>query len=1020
MRFNLSGWALRHGALTRYFMLLALAVGAWSYTGLGQRDMPRWTVRTMILHVQWPGASAQELAGQVVDKIERKLQETPNLEAVTSTSLPGEAYIQVNLSQHFGDVERVAQTWYQVRKKVYDIRDTLPPGVRGPYFNDEFSEIFPLIYAVWGDEFSPAEQRRHALLVRQALLRVSGVEKVDLLGERPEQVHVDFDTARLAALGITPLAIAAALDGRGALAPGGSVESAGGRVRVRVADPLDSAQEVAATPVRAPDGRVVTVGELARVRPGYQEPPRARFRFQGHDAIGLAVSARDGTNVLAVRRDVEATLARVRTALPVGLALDMADDEPQVVAHTLGVFLRKLALAVGIVLAVSYFTLGLRAGLVVATAFPLTLALTFAGMRLLGVDLQRISLGALIISLGLLVDDAIIIIEMMLVKLREGLDRFEAATAAFRTTSVPMLTGTLVTVAGFMPMALSELIMREFMYGMYVVIAIALLASWLVSVLFTPYLAYHLLPHVPRTPGEVYDTRFYRALRALVATCVRRRGWVLAGIGALLAATAAGFRLVDQQFFPYTDRPDLIVELWHAEGATHTQVMDSVAQAERALLAAPGVRRVVGYVGMDSPRIFSDLYIERPFPNLAKLYVHCADLATRDALVARVNRDFPALLPQTRVRASVYPFGIPVPAPLEYRVIGPDAQRLAGIADQVRRIVASYPGAHGLHTDWRGGVPVVRVTLDHARAAALGVDAAGLARALDLLLAGRPVAQVRRGEDTVDVVVRLGTDERTRLAWLAALEIPLPAGGSVPLAQLAHLRLEVEEGVVARYNRAPAISVRAYLPPKVEPINVDRALRGELDALRATLPVGYHVDAGGTVEASEDVRQGFAAVVPVIGIVIFTLLMFQLHSFGLTLMTAATAPLGLIGAVFMLLAVDLPLGFVASLGLLALAGVIIRNTVILVDQIRQDVEAGVAPHEAVVGATVRRFRPIAVTAVAAVLALVPLTTDPFWSQMAYAMIGGLAFATVLTVLGVPALYAAVMRIPRVVAPEPGR
>lgn len=1010
MDFNLSAWALRHGPLTRYFIVLVMAVGAWAYTGLGQRDMPRWTVRTMIVHVVWPGATATQMAEQVVDKLERKLQETPELDAVTSTSLPGQAFILVNLRVSFGETWRVGEAWYQARKKIGDLRASLPPGVQGPFVNDEFSDIYPLIYAVWGDEFSPAEQRDWALFLRQELLRLPAVAKVDLVGERPEQVHVDFRTARLAGAGITPLALAAALEGRGAMRATGMAETPDGRVRLRVNGPFASIADIAAAPVRAPDGRVVALADLATVRAGYADPPTTRFRFNGHDAVGLAISMRDGANVLDLRADVTALMDRLAGALPAGLRADLAADEPQVVAHMLDLFITKLLMAVGIVLLVSYFTLGLRAGLVVALAFPLTLSLTFIGMRLLGLDLNRISFGALIISLGLLVDDAIIIIEMMLVKMRQGLGRFEAATAAYQTTSLPMLTGTLVTVAGFMPMLVADLLMREFMVGMYAVLGIALIASWLVSVLFTPYLAFHMLPRGTPAHGEVYDTRFYRALRALVSTCVRRRGWVLAAIAGLFAATGAGLRVLDQQFFPFTDRPDLIVELWHAEGASHAQVLDSVRTVEQHLATEADVLRQVAYVGADTPRIFSDLYIERPFHNLAKLYVHTTDLAARDALRGRLEATLPARVPAARVRVSVYPFGIPAAAPLEYRVVGPDPRRLHAIAEEVRAVIETVPDAFGLHTDWRGSAPVVRVDVDHARAAALGVPAAALADALELLLSGRPVAQLYAGEDTVDVVLRLDGDERDTLAWLAGLEIPRPDGTSVPLGQFAHLRVDMEPAVVARHNRSPAIGVRAFLAPDVEAMNVERHLRPNIDALRATLPAGYHIDVGGTVETSTQTMRGFGAAVGPIALVILTLIMLQLQRVSLTLMTVATAPLGLIGAVFTLLAVNLPLGFVANLGLLALGGIIVRNTVILVDQIHQDLDAGITPWEAVIGATVRRFRPIVVTAVAAVLALVPLTTDPFWGQMAWSMIGGLTVATVLTVLGVPALYAAVARV----------
>ncbi len=1019
-RYNLAEWGLRRPALMSFLIGLVLLAGTVAFLNLGQTDMPDWTMRNMLLRVYWPGASAEQMEQQVVDKIERKLQDTPYLDNVSSTSKPGEAWIWVNLKNSLTDPKTIVpEVWYQVRKKVGDIRDSLPPGVQGPYFNDEFGDVHPLVYGIWGDEFSYAELKHHADWLREELLRLDIVAKVELTAAQPQRVYVDLSTARLGNLQVSPLALTEAIAGQNAMQPAGQIENATDRLRLRLGGQFRSIDDIRNVTVKAADGRLLPLGDIADLRAGYQDPPELRMRVDGHAAVGLAISMAPGGNVVDLRHAVLALMDSLQAGLPLGLHATLVADEPQVVAHTLGKFQFKLVMAIGIVLLVSYLTLGWRSGLVVAMAFPLVLGATFAAMKLLGIDLQRISLGALIISLGLLVDDAIIIVEMMLVKMRQGLDRFHAAGAAYTSTSLPMLTGTLVTIAGFMPIAISKTAIREFMFGLYGVITVALLASWLVSVLFTPYLAYRFLPDAVDHQEEVYDTRFYRRLRSAVRGCVDHRWWLLAAVAGLAALAVLAGRQVQKQFFPLTDRPDLIIETWLPEGASFTANENLAKDIDRVLAGEPGVQRWVSYVGFDTPRIFTDLWIEPPAHNVVKTYILTTDRPTRDrlrdALRTRIARD----LPQARTRVNVFPFGMPVAASLEYRVSGPDRRTLRQIAAQVRRAVLTYPQAAGVYYDWRGPVSTVKVELDHARLAALGLSAQRLGESLDMLLSGRPVTQLRDGEETIDVVLRLQDDERTRLGYLPSVPVPLADGGSLPLGQLARLNLGVEEGVVRRYNRMPTITVRGDLPWYIQPLDVDVLLRGKLDAVRARLPLGYHLEVGGTGEMNAEVDGAIGAAMPIIAVVIITLLMLQLQHLGLTLLVLATAPLGLIGVLFTLYAVDLPLGFVARLGVLALTGITMRNTVILVDQIRQDIAAGLSRYEAVIESTVRRFRPIVVTAAAAVLALMPLLTDPFWGPMAYAMMGGLLMATVLTVLFVPALYATCFRVrPSVVPPSP--
>ena len=1010
-RYNLAEWGLRRPALTAYLIGLILLTGTVAFLNLGQTDMPDWTMRNMPIRVLWPGASAEQMEQQVIDKIERKLQDTPYLDNLISASKPGEAWIWVNLENTMTDPKgKVPDIWYQVRKKVSDIRDTLPPGVQGPYFNDEFGDVYPLVYGVWGDEFSYAELKDQADWLREELLRLPIVEKVVLVGAQPQRVYLNLSTARLGNLRVSPLALTDAIAGHNAMQPAGQIENAADRIRLRLGGQFTSADDIGRVPVRAADGRLLAVSDLAEVTTGYQDPADQVMRVNGHRAVGLAISMATGGNVVDLRRDVVALMQRLEPGMTLGMHATLAADEPQVVTRTLNKFLFKLAVAIGIVLLVSYATLGLRSGLVVATAFPLVLGATFVAMQALDVDLQRISLGALIISLGLLVDDAIIIVEMMLVKMRQGLDRFHAASAAYTSTSLPMLTGTLVTIAGFLPIALAHSPMREFMFGLYGVIAVALLVSWLVSVLFTPYLAYRMLPARLDHHTEVYDTPFYRRLRALVRACVDRRWWTLAAVAGLCALAALISPQVEKQFFPLTDRPDLIVETWLPEGSSFAANEALAKDIDRLLGSEPGVVRWASYVGSDTPRIFTDLWIELPAHNVIKTYVLTTDRPTRDRLRESLRTRIANEVPQARARVNVFPFGIPAPASIEYRVTGPDKQRLHDLAAQVRSVLHAHPQTSGVRYSWRGPVATVRAELDHARLAALGLSAQRLGESLDMLLSGRPITQLRQGDETIDVMLRLTDDERTRLGYLPNVPVPLADGSSLPLGQLAQLQPALEDGVISHYNRVPAIMVYADLPWYVQPLDIDVQIKDQLDAIRARLPLGYHVEIAGIGEISAEIDEAIGAAMPIIALVIVTLLMVQLHHLGLTALVVATAPLGLIGVLFTLWAVDLPLGLVARLGVLALAGITMRNTVILVDQIRQDVAAGLGRYEAVIESTVRRFRPIVVTAAAAIFALIPLMSDPFWGPMAYAMMGGLALATVLTVLFVPALYAACFRV----------
>lgn len=1015
-RFNLAALGLRHPALTRYFIVLFIGLGLGSFFSLGQTDMPNWTIKTMVIQVQWPGATAQEMEQQVTDKIERKLQDTPWLDFVESYSVPGESFIFVQLEDGIVPPKvKVPDTWYQVRKKVSDMRHELPAGVQGPFFNDEFGDIFPRIYAVYGQDHDYAELKEQADWIRQELLlREDMVEKVTLLGVQEERIYVEFSAARLATLGIRPQEIAATLREQNDMVGAGALESSQDRLFVRVSGGFHNIEEIRAVPIAGPGGKVFRLGDIASVEPGYLDPPVFKIRYNGQAAIGLAISMRDGYSVLALANSLDRQFAELEPHLTPGVGIGLIADEPRVVANTMQVFLKKLGLAILIVLVVSYFSLGFRAGLVVATAFPLVLGITFLLMKLWPIDLQRISLGALIISLGLLVDDAIIIIEMMLVKMAQGMDRVRAATAAYSSTSFPMLTGTLISIGGFMPMALAESSMHEFMHGFYAVLGIALVVSWLVSVLFTPYIGYALLPAAPRDKAldeaAVYQTPFYRRLRAVIQTCVRRKYLVMAGLFGLILLTIAAAQRVDKQFFPLTERPELIAEVWLPEGSSFQANEEVVSKLENMLRRDAGVERWVNYIGWDSPRIFTDLNILQPAPNLNKSIIVAKNTQERRALRTRLQKFFAEELPEVRARVDHFSFGPPVGPPVQVRLLGEDPVILARIAERVRAEVEAHPDVEDVHLDWRGPARILNVQVDQERLRALGLSSGKIAADLEMSLSGVTVTQLRKGDESVNVVFRLRQEDRTATEQLPYLPIGLPDGKTISLGQVAKLHIGTEEGVRWHHNRFYSIRVRAYLPWNIQPHTVIRDLAATFEQLRSELPGGYHIEVAGNVEVNQTMDAAMAKVMPVILLAIITILMIQLQQLSLTLLVLSTAPLGLIGTVFALLLVDRPLGFVAQIGILAMAGIIMRNTVILVDQVDQDLQAGLTPWEAIVESSVRRFRPIALTGLASVLALGPLTTDPFWGPMAWSMMGGLLVATLLTVVFIPALYAIVRRV----------
>jgi len=1010
--FNLSAWALRHRTLTLFFLLVFTLAGVLAYATLGLKEEPEFKFKTMVVRVLWPGATAEEIEQQVTDKLEKKLQDTPHLDYLRSYSRPGESVIFVNLlgSTRAGTVD---DTWYQVRKKTGDLRAELPAGVVGPFFNDEFGDTYSNIYAVTGDGFGYAEVKDYAELLRTELLRVPGVEKVDLLGVQQEKVYVEYSHQKLATLGLDPEQLFAALAQQNRIAPAGRVDTGSANLQVRVTGGFESVTDIESVALRA-NGRSFRLGDVATVRRGYADPPGAQMRHQGREAIGVAVTMRDGGDVVALGNGLDAATEALAARLPVGIEIHTVSDQPQAVRRSSGEFKRALGEALAIVLAVSFLSLGLRTGLVVALTVPIVLAMTFLGMKLAGIELHRISFGALIIALGLLVDDAMIAVEMMARKLEEGMNKLAAASYAYSHTGFPMLTGTAITAAGFMPIGLSSAMASEYTNSLFWVTLIALAISWVVAVTFTPYLGTLVLREQPAAHGrDAYATPFYRRLRALIEWCVANR-WKTIGLTlAAFAASLAAFQLVPKQFFPSSNRPEMIISLRHSEDTAQSVTRASVRRVEALLAADADVAQTTAYVGRSSPRFYLPLLQEEfASPNYAEIVAVAKDSAARERVMARLREAFSRDFAGVRARIERLPNGPPVGYPVQFRVSGQDPAVAARFAEEVARVVRAHPATVDVNLDWFERQRALRLVVDQDKARALGLTSAQIREALAASLSGVAVTTLRDGDRSIEVLARARPEERTLAGTVGDIVLPTASGRFVPVAQVARIELALEEARTWRRDRLPTVTVRADVLEGVQAPDVTKALLPRLEAVRAKLPAGYYLDAGGSWHESRTNEGAIQAVFPVMILVVITLLMLQLQSFSKTAIVLLTAPLGMIGVVAALLAFRAPMGFVAQLGIIALFGMIMRNSVILVDQIRQDIEAGHHPWTAIRESAVRRFRPIMLTAAAAVLAMIPLTRSELWGPMAMAIMGGLLVATVLTVLFVPALYAAWYRIRR--------
>lgn len=1023
---NLSEWALKHRSMVAYLVVVLMVGGVTAYFRLGRAEDPDFTFKVMVVRTLWPGATAREVEQQVTERIEKRLQDVPWADVVRSNSKAGESQVFITLKDYTPRKE-VPDAWYQVRKKIGDIRHTFPAGIQGPFFNDEFGDTFVTLFALTGDGFDLGQLRQAADQIARELRHVPDVKKIELVGVQDERIYVEISQSRLSTLGLDPAVIMDALQRQNAMVSAGFFETTSDRVRLRVSGDLTTLDSVRSTSVQA-GGRLFRLGDIAQVRRGFVDPPVPRMRVQGEPAVGIAIAMGKGGDVITLGNRLRAEVDRLQQSLPTGIDLYVIADQPEVVRRSINLFMSSLSEAVIIVLAVSFLSLGLRTGAVVALSIPLVLAITFLMMAFFGIDLQRVSLGALVIALGLLVDDAIIAVEMMVVKMEQGWERFRAATFAYTSTAFPMLTGTLITAAAFTPVGFAQSSAGEYASSIFSVVTIALLVSWLVAVVFTPYIGYKLLDakklqsKAAEHGDAIYETAFYRALSVAVVWCLRRRGWVIAATLAAFVASLAAFNLgVQRQFFPASERLELLVDVWLPQGSSLSATEREVRRIERLLLTDPemkdSVTGFVSYVGNGSPRFYLPLDQQLFNDNFAQFVVSTRDLIAREDLKQRLEAHFSsdttewrAGLANARIRVLRLENGPPVGYPVQFRVSGPDALELRRVAEAVAAIMRASPHVQNVNFDWNEMSKTVHLDIDQERARLLGVSSLDLSNALSLLLNGLSVTQVREGDQLVDVVVRAAGDERARLSALSDINLRTASGKSVPLAQIAKLRYELEDGLIVRRNRLPTVTVRADIRGNIQAPVASAQINPQLDTLRMRLQPGFRIEVGGSTEESAKGEGSVKAVVPFMIFLVVTLLMIQLQNVGRTVLVLLTAPLGLIGVALALLLFNVPFGFVANLGVIALSGMIMRNSVILVDQIEQDEKAGKTTHEAIVGSTVRRFRPIMLTAAAAILAMIPLSRSVFWGPMAVAIMGGLIVATVLTVFFLPALYAAWYRV----------
>ncbi|EHU3264535.1 efflux RND transporter permease subunit [Acinetobacter baumannii] len=1037
MKFNLSEWALNNKGIVLYFMLLLGIIGAISYSKLSQSEDPPFTFKVMVVQTYWPGATAKEVSTLVTDRIEKELMTTGQYDKIMAYSRPGESMVTFVAKDSLTSAQ-IPDVWYNVRKKVNDIRHELPSGVQGPFFNDEFGDTFGNIYVLTGKDFDYALLKEYADRLQLQLQRVKDVGKVELIGLQDQKIWIEISNTKAVQLGIPVSAIQEALQKQNSMASAGFFETGTDRIQIRVSGQLQSVDDIKKMPLLVGD-KTIQLGDVADVYRGFSQPAQPRMRFMGDNGIGIAVSMRKGGDIIALGKNLETEFAQLQKTLPLGMKLQKVSDQPVAVQRSIHEFVKVLAEAVIIVLLVSFFSLGFRTGLVVAFSIPLVLAMTFAGMNLFDVGLHKISLGALILALGLLVDDAIIAVEMMAIKMEQGYSRIKAAGFAWKTTAFPMLTGTLITAAGFLPIATAQSSTGEYTRSIFQVVTIALLVSWVAAVLFVPYLGEKLLPDFTKTGHQApwyvrlwaritkkpqpqtvaisqdhhydpYQSSFYLRFRKMVEFCVTYRKTVIATTVGIFVLSVLMFKMVPQQFFPPSNRAEILVDLKLEEGASLTATEQAVKKVEQFLSKQKGIDNYVAYVGTGSPRFYLPLDQQLPQASFAQFVVLASSLDDRDEIRRSLETQIKQLLPQVRTRVSLLENGPPVGYPLQYRVSGEDLNLVRKEAQQVARVISENPNTTNVHLDWGEPSKIIAIQIDQDRARQMGVSSLDLANFLNASITGSAIEQYREKRELIEIRLRGDKAERVEVASLASLAVPTANGTTVPLAQIAKIEYKFEDGLIWHRNRLPTITVRADIRTNLQPATVVGELAESMDKLRAELPSGYLIEVGGTVEESARGQSSVNAGMPLFLAVVMTLLMIQLKSLSRATIVFLTAPLGLIGVVLFLLLFNKPFGFVAMLGTIALSGMIMRNSLILIDQIEQDRQAGHPTWEAIIDATVRRFRPIILTALAAVLAMIPLSRSIFFGPMAVAIMGGLIVATLLTLFFLPALYAAWFKV----------
>jgi len=1008
--FNLSDWALEHRSLVWYFMIVFIIAGVFSYVSLGREEDPNFTIKTMVIQAQWPGASAEDVTKQVTDRIEKKLQELPSLDVTRSITTAGQTIVFVDLLATT-KAKDVAGTWVRIRNMIAGIKGDFPSGVVGPFFNDRFGDVFGNIFAFTSDGLSQRQLRDRVEDARSKILTVPNVGKVDVIGAQDEAIYLEFSTRKIAALGIDRQAVISTLQAQNAVTASGFVEAGPERIALRVGGQFTSEESLRAINLRVND-RFFPLTDIATIKRGYVDPPSSLFRFNGQPAIGLAIGMKDGSNLLEFGKALEKEMGVIVGDLPIGVDVHQVSDQPAVVDEAVSGFTRALFEAIVIVLAISFISLGLRAGLVVAISIPLVLAITFLVMAYSGISLQRISLGALIIALGLLVDDAMIAVEMMVARLELGDDLRKAATYVYTSTAFPMLTGTLVTVAGFIPIGLNDSAAGEFTFTLFVVIAVSLLVSWIVAVLFTPLLGVSILPKTMKQHHEKKG-RFASIFAAALDLAMRFRYVTIIITVAAFGLSVAGMGFVQQQFFPSSDRPELVVDWNLPQNSSIGETNRQMAQFEKDMLVGnQSIDHWSSYVGQGAPRFLLSFDVQPADVSFGQTVIVTKGLDVRDKVRADLQAYLNKTFPGTDAFVKLLDIGPPVGKPVQYRVSGPDIQTVRDLAQKLAGIVGTNPSLAALTFDWNEPARVVKVDVLQDKARQLGVTSEDISTALNGIVEGSSTTQVRDDIYLVDVIGRAQGSERGSIDTLQNLQLPGSNGKSVPLSAVATFRYELEQPVVWRRNRVPTITIKAGVVGAIQPATIVTQLEPKVAEFEKTLPVGYSVAVGGAVEESGKAQGPIAAVAPMMLFAMATILMIQLQSFHRLFLVFAVAPLALIGVVIALLSSNAPMGFVAILGILALIGILIRNSVILIVQIEHLRESGVPPWQAVVEATEHRMRPILLTAAAATLALIPISREVFWGPMAYAMMGGIVVGTVLTLLFLPALYVAWFRIKR--------